>query len=137
MKLTKNKTECIPMVECNITHAYDNEKSFLSQSLCYEVEESSLIWPYFILRSLGDLFAISVHLLLNIAIIVATRETSTGRGNVGHQLVWGAIGIFVFSLILGLTHQYAGIDETMDHFIPMITFCVAMLIGAVIVVCAR
>lgn len=125
------------MVECNITHAYDNQKSFLSDSLCYEVEEDTIIWPYFILRALGDLFAISVHLLLNIAIIVATRETSSGRGNLGHLLVWGALGIAVFSLTLGLVHQFADIDVAYDHLVPMITFSVAVLIGAIIVVFAR
>lgn len=137
MKFTRNNSECIPMIECNITHAYDNEKNFLSESLCYEVQEESILVPYFILRALGDLFALSVHLLLNIAIIVATRETSSGRGNVGHQLAWGAIGIIVFAIGLLLVHTNGATSAAYDHLIPMITFCVSVLIGALIVIIAR
>lgn len=119
------------MVECNITHAYSSETSFLSQNICVHM------MPYFIFRYLGDLFALTVHVLLNVAIIIATRETSLGRGNIGRQLVFGAIGIFVMSGVLGAIHREVGVRCHLDHQIMIGVFCVSMVICAVIALCAR
>lgn len=54
------------------------------------------------IRIIADLFPVSIITLLNTAIIIATRETSTGRADVGRQLAWGALGWFLFVLILAV-----------------------------------
>lgn len=40
-------------------------------------------WSYLLIRSLADIFPVSIIFLLNTAIIIATRETSTGRSEIG------------------------------------------------------
>lgn len=69
--------------------------------------------------------------LLNAAIIIATRETSTGRGDVGRQLAWGSLGWAIFPLIIGL----AGVHG--DLLVPVIIFTVAMLAVAVTIILAK
>lgn len=39
--------------------------------------------------------------LLGTAVVIATRETSTGRGDVGKQFACGALGFGVFAPIIG------------------------------------
>lgn len=59
-------------------------------------------WSYFTIRVLGDIFIMGAITALNSALIIATRETSTGRADVGRQLAWGALGWGLFPLILEL-----------------------------------
>lgn len=135
------------MVECNVMNAYDSS-SFLSDAVCVEVEQHSIAWPYFILRYLGDLFAICVHLLVNVAVIVATRETSTGRGNVGHQLVFAALGILIISALLFFLHISIGAFDflaewfgtgmdNLPHQLVIGLCCILLVTAACIVICAK
>lgn len=73
------------MIECEIFNPYDSADNFLSGSRCYKSigNESEILVLYLIIRSLADLFTITAHTILNVALIVATRETSIGRGNIG------------------------------------------------------
>lgn len=48
-------------------------------------------WSYLLIRSIADIFPVSIIVLLNTAVIIATRETSTGRSEIGRQLAWGAL----------------------------------------------
>lgn len=79
-----------------------------------------------IIRSLSDIFPAAAVTLLNTAIIIATRETSTGRGDVGRQLAWGSFGWAMFPLIIGL----AGVHG--ELYISVIVFAVCMVSAALI-----
>lgn len=88
-------------------------------------------WSYLAIRSLADIFPVSIICLLNTAIIIATRETSTGRSEIGRQLAWGAFGWSIFPLILGI----AGIHG--DLLIPVIICIILWVIAAIILLFAK
>lgn len=78
------------------------------------------------IRSLADIFPVSIIVLLNTAIIIATRETSTGRSEIGRQLAWGALAWCIFPLIFG----FAGIHG--DIFVPVIVCIILWVLAALI-----
>lgn len=83
-------------------------------------------WSYLIIRSLADIVPVSVIVLLNTAIIIATRETSTGRSEIGRQLAWGALAWCIFPLIFGIVGIHG------DLFVPVIVCIVLWLLAALI-----
>lgn len=64
--------------------------------------------------------------MLNTAIIIATRETSSGRSEIGKQLTWGAIAWAIFPSILGI----CGIHD--ELFVPVIICAVLWTVAALI-----
>lgn len=82
------------------------------------------------IRLLADIFPVSIITLLNTAIIIATRETSTGRADFGRQLAWGAVGWFVFVTILSAANVHG------DMTIPVILCAVLWILAAVILILA-
>lgn len=68
------------------------EKCFLfSRRIQIEGDIDVTYWSYLLIRSIADIFPVSIIVLLNTAVIIATRETSTGRSEIGRQLAWGAL----------------------------------------------
>lgn len=92
---------CQPVVLCAIYDPYDvnNTNSLLKKSECGYNNIS--FWLYLIIRSIADIFPAAAVALLSTAIVIATRETSTGRGDVGKQLAAGALGFAIFAPIIG------------------------------------
>lgn len=88
-------------------------------------------WSYLGIRIFADLFPVSIITLLNTAIIIATRETSTGRADVGRQLAWGAVGWFFFVAALG----FCGVHD--DITAPVIVCIITWIIAAIILVFAK
>lgn len=70
----------------------------------------------------------TIIVLLNTAVIIATRETSSGRSEIGRQLAWGALAWAIFPLIFGL----CGIHG--DIFVPVIVCIVLWAIAALILI---
>ncbi|CRL08087.1 CLUMA_CG020920, isoform A [Clunio marinus] len=122
-KIYNETHECIPAIDCNIGESFGG-KNLLN--IFYEVPYTS----YTTLRIIAEIFPILIHMILNIMIIVATRETSTGRGNVGHQLAFYPMGVLVFGSILGITNHLHALEP---FFIPIITFCCTMFVSAFVV----
>lgn len=89
------------------------------------------ITSYFLIRLLAEMFPTAAVTLLNAAIIVATRETSSGRGDVGRQLAFGSLGWGTFPLIIGM----CGIQG--ELLVPVIVFAVSMILAAIILIVAR
>ncbi len=83
------------------------------------------------IRLLAEIFPTAAITLLNAAIIVATRETSTGRGDVGRQLAFGSLGWATFPFIIGV----CGIQGQL--LIPVIIFAVSMILAAIILIVAQ
>lgn len=88
-------------------------------------------WSYLAIRIVADLFPVSIITLLNAAIIVATRETSTCRADVGPQLAWGAFGWFLFVSLLGI----AGVHS--DITVPVCICIVAWITAAIVLLFAK
>lgn len=56
---------------------------------------------YYILRPIAAIFLLAALALLNTAIVIAVRETSTGRGEISRQYAWGALGwIFIIPVLV-------------------------------------
>lgn len=68
---------------------------------------------------------------MNTAIIIATRETSAGRADIGRQLAWGALGWAIFPVIL------AAIGIHGELLVPVILCIVLWLIAAVILLVTK
>lgn len=88
-----------------------------------QYQNSSFNFPHS--RSLGDLFTAAAVALLSTSVVIATRETSTGRGDVGKQFAAGALGLGIFAVIIGGAAQ--------GHFLTaLISFCVLFVLAALI-----
>lgn len=128
LRSKENVSHCSPAIECLIEDAHgsgsilEEARTVVYQQVPYE--------SYFPIRIIAEIFPIIIHMLLNIAIVIATRETSVGRGNIGHQWAFYPIGVLVFSSVLGLINHAVGTDQ---FLIPMIVFPVTMFICAIVV----
>lgn len=89
---------CQPIVLCAI-HEPFNSHSLLKTSECGYNAMS--FWLYLVIRSIADIFPAAAVALLSTAVVIATRETSTGRGDIGKQLAAGALGFAIFAPIIG------------------------------------
>lgn len=127
--LHKNQT-CAVTTECMIEDPFSPDSLLRYINRDTEPEVSLQFDLYLGLRIIAELFPVIIHMLLNIAIIIATRETSTGRGNVGHQWVFFPIGVLVFASVIGLINHAIDIEQ---HIVPIIVFSVTMFICAVVV----
>jgi len=126
----ENISDCSAYIECIVDLPY-GKASILERerSVYYKAAPFDL---YVLLRVLAELFPVIIHMLLNISVIIATRETSIGRGNIGHQLAFYAVGVLVFASVIGLAnHLFA--DDIEQFLIPIATFAVTMFVGAVVV----
>lgn len=88
-------------------------------------------WSYLIIRSVADILPATAVMLLNTAIIIATRETSSGRGDVGRQLAWASLGWAVFPLVLGLCGVHG------ELIVSVSVFAVCMLVAAIVLLLAK
>lgn len=130
IRLKDNASHCTPAVECLIQGPHEIG-SILEKS---SVKRDEVPFTcYLTIRAIAEIFPLIVHLLLNISIIIATRETSVGRGNVGHCLAYYPIGVLVFSAAIGITNHLIPYSIN-TFFVPIITFAVTMLVCAIIVV---
>lgn len=83
------------------------------------------------IRSIADIFPVAIITALNTAIIIATRETSAGRADIGRQLAWGALGWAIFPVILACLQIHG------ELAVPVILCIVLWLIAAVILLFAK
>lgn len=130
IRLKDNASHCTPAVECLIQGPHEIgsilEKTGVNRD---EVPFAC----YLTIRAIAEIFPLIVHMLLNISIIIATRETSAGRVNVGHISAYYPIGVLVFSVGIGITNHLIPYSVN-TFFVPIITFAVTMLVCAIIVV---
>ena len=131
LRLKDNASHCSPAVECLILNPFELG-SILEQDP-HNVLQQVPYGSYLTLRIIAEIFPLIVHMLLNIAVIIATRETSIGRGNVGHQLAFYPIGVLFFASILGAVNHLIPSD-VQPFFVPIIVFASTMLVCAIVVV---
>ena len=72
--------------------------SVLIESQCQQTKDWShlVFWTYLAIRSAADIFPTTAVALIDAAVVIATRETSCGRGDVGRQLAFGSLGFAIF-----------------------------------------
>lgn len=143
MNLT-NTMNCTPAVVCKIVDPYNSTNSLLKVSQCGYNNNSFYAYlalryvknktildscnePHFLNfpRSLGDLFTAAAVALLSASVVIATRETSTGRGDVGKQFAAGALGLGLLALIIGGAAKG-------NIYAALISFCILFVLAALI-----
>lgn len=117
--------DCEPVIGCEIHWPYNNTGSLLRKSQCGY--DNISYYLYILTRSLADIFPVAALVLIDTAIVIATRETSTGRGDVGKQFAFGALGLAIFPPLVGWLGDGS-------FLVAIITFTVLMLIAAVILI---
>jgi hypothetical protein len=137
IRAIKNQTCTTPAVECHIAEPF---KSSSILSVIRRIEHFrgiELQYDHYVtLRIIAELFPVIIHMLLNVAVIVATRETSVGRGNVGHQWAFYPIGVLVFASVIGLVNHVLPGDVD-AYVVPILTFSITCFVCAVIVLFSR
>ncbi|KAI5634323.1 MFS_1 like family domain-containing protein [Phthorimaea operculella] len=127
-ELTK---DCTPAVRCEVLDPYDEPNTVLADGECRLVigDPGYTFWTYFVIRVLADIWPTAALALLGAACVIATRETSLGRGDVGRQLAFGTIGLAIFPPLAGLASQNMPDDP---YLVPFVMHAVFMVIGALI-----
>ncbi|PZC75860.1 hypothetical protein B5X24_HaOG205562 [Helicoverpa armigera] len=123
--------ECRPAVRCQVLDPYDEPDGVLADAECRLVigDPSYTFWTYLVVRILADIWPTAGLALLCAACVIATRETSLGRGDVGRQLAFGTLGLAIFPPLAGLAAEQ--MPDT-PYVVPFILHAVFMIIGALI-----
>lgn len=82
---------------------------FFAETECLQVRGDPLITflAFLFVHSFAGLFTLCALTLLIAAAVIATNETSVGRGDVGRQLSFGFLGFAVFAPLAG----YLAVNE--------------------------
>ncbi|XP_011503050.1 PREDICTED: uncharacterized protein LOC105366338 isoform X2 [Ceratosolen solmsi marchali] len=127
------------LVECLLDNPYDSdlEKSILAESHCRQVigNEQLTFWMYLAIRSLADIFPTAAVALIDAALVIATRETSTGRGDVGRQLAFGSLGFAAFGPLSGYLATLLGPSPA--YYAPIVLHVLLVLLAACICLSAN
>lgn len=115
---------CHPVIMCDVHNPYNSTDSILLVSECGYNNIS--FWLYLIIRSIADIFPAAAVALLDGAVVIATRETSTGRGDIGKQFAAGALGLAIFAPIV------SSVNKQVLSLASLVMFDVLMILGALI-----
>ncbi|CAG4964486.1 unnamed protein product [Parnassius apollo] len=122
---------CRPAVRCQVLDPYDEPDGVLADAECRLIigDPAYTFWSYFVLRCIADIWPTAGLALLGAACVIATRETSLGRGDVGRQLAVGTIGLAIFPPLAGFAAEQ--MPDT-PYLVPFLMHALFMLIGALI-----
>lgn len=132
-ELQLENEECKPAVRCEVLDPYDEPDGVLADAECRLVigDPNSTFWTYLVIRILADIWPTAALALLGAACVIATRETSLGRGDVGRQLAFGTLGLAIFPPLAGLAAEQ--MPDT-PYLVAFILHAVFMIIGALILI---
>ncbi|XP_043284527.1 uncharacterized protein SP1173 isoform X2 [Venturia canescens] len=119
-------------VECDLLDPFMLPGSVHNENQCSQVagDPDITFWMYLTIRSLADIFPTAAVALLDAAVVIATRETSCGRGDVGRQLAFGSLGFAAFGPLVGYLNSF--VPNNPAYFLP-IGFHICLMILAAIV----
>lgn len=123
--------DCNPIVRCRVVDPYDEPGGVLADAQCRLVigDPTYTFWVYFVIRCVADIWPTAALALLGAACVIATRETSLGRGDVGRQLAFGTIGLAIFPPLAGLGAK--AVPEA-PYLVPFAMNAIFMIIAALI-----
>ncbi|XP_053986374.1 uncharacterized protein LOC128880374 isoform X2 [Hylaeus volcanicus] len=124
-------------IECDLVDPYTLPDSVLVESQCQQTEDWShlVFWTYLAIRSAADIFPTTAVALIDAAVVIATRETSCGRGDVGRQLAFGSLGFAIFGPLTGYLSTL--IDNLNSfYYLPIGLHAALMLLAALVALCA-
>ncbi|KYN01802.1 PREDICTED: uncharacterized protein LOC108774817 isoform X2 [Cyphomyrmex costatus] len=124
-------------VECDLVDPYTLAGSVLVDSQCQltGVWTEAAFWMYLFVRSVADIFPTTAVALIDAAVVIATRETSCGRGDVGRQLAFGSLG---FALLGPLTGYLSTLTSNIGpaYWLPLVLHAALMILAAIIALSA-
>ncbi|XP_020287248.1 uncharacterized protein LOC109856403 isoform X2 [Pseudomyrmex gracilis] len=97
--------------------------------------EKARFWIYLAARSIADTSSMAALTLINAAVVIATRETSCGRGDVGRQLAFGFLGFALMGSLSGYLSTLT-IDVWPPYVAPLLLHSGMMLLAVLIVLLA-
>lgn len=90
---------------------------------------------YLVIRSVADIFPTAAVVLLDAAVVIATRETSCGRGDVGRQLAFGSLGFALFGPLTGYLTTI--VPKSSVYYLPIVLHCLMVLLAACVALSAN
>lgn len=91
-------------------------------------------WMYLTIRSIADIFPTAAVTLIDAAIVIATRETSCGRGDVGRQLAFGSLGFAIFGPLAGYLNLLMPYRPA--YLLPIIMHVGLMIVASIVALSA-
>ncbi|XP_044579842.1 uncharacterized protein LOC123261971 isoform X1 [Cotesia glomerata] len=119
-------------VECDILDPFVLPGSIHTENQCRQVagDPDMTFWMYLTIRSIADIFPTAAVTLVDAAIVIATRETSCGRGDVGRQLAFGSLGFALFGPLAGYLNLL--IAPKPAYLLPIILHVAMMILAAIV-----
>ncbi|KAL0102904.1 hypothetical protein PUN28_018301 [Cardiocondyla obscurior] len=125
-------------IECDLVDPYTLPGGVLAESQCQRVGDwtEAAFWMYLFVRSVADIFPTTAVALLDAAVVIATRETSCGRGDVGRQLAFGSLGFALFGPLSGYLSTLTR-DIGPAYWLPLVLHAALMILSAIIALSAN
>ncbi|KMQ98495.1 macrophage mhc class i receptor 2-like protein [Lasius niger] len=125
-------------IECDLVNPYTLPGSVLAESQCQRTGDwaEAAFWMYLIVRSIADIFPTTAVALIDAAVVIATRETSCGRGDVGRQLAFGSLGFALLGPLTGYLSTLTN-DFGPAYWLPLVLHAALMILTAVIALSAN
>nr|XP_050860898.1 uncharacterized protein LOC127068607 isoform X1 [Vespula vulgaris]XP_050860899.1 uncharacterized protein LOC127068607 isoform X1 [Vespula vulgaris] len=125
-------------IECDLKDPYVTPGSILTESQCSQPSELAELtfWTYLVIRSIADIFPTTAIALVDAAVVIATQETSSGRGDVGRQLVFGSLGFSIFGSLTGYLSTLLEGASTI-YYLPILIHAGLMLLVAIVALAAN
>ncbi|XP_014486309.1 PREDICTED: uncharacterized protein LOC106750455 isoform X2 [Dinoponera quadriceps] len=134
-------------IECDLIDPYTLPGNVLAESQCQPFGDWAVascngqfgcrpcVWIYLAVR-IADIFPTTAVALIDAAVVIATRETSCGRGDVGRQLAFGSLGFALFGPLAGyLSVLTSNIGPA--YWLPLVLHAVMMILAAVVALSAN
>lgn len=125
-------------IECDLKDPYVVPGSILAESQCSQPSGLAELtfWTYLVIRSIADIFPTTAVALIDAAVVIATRETSSGRGDVGRQLAFGSLGFALFGPLTGyLSTLLQGVNVT--YYLPILIHAGLMILVGIVALAAN
>ncbi|XP_051175961.1 uncharacterized protein LOC127291081 isoform X2 [Leptopilina boulardi] len=124
-------------VQCKLENPYTTPGNVLEESLCGQIigNPQLTFWMYLVIRSVADIFPTAAVVLLDAAVVIATRETSCGRGDVGRQLAFGSLGFALFGPLTGYLTTI--VPKSSVYYLPIVLHCLMVLLAACVALSAN
>lgn len=121
-----------------LPHQYSISGSVLAESQCQQTGDRAEVafWMYLFVRSVADIFPTTAVALIDAAVVIATRETSCGRGDVGRQLAFGSLGFALFGPLVGYLSILVN-DIGPTYWLPLILHAIMMILAAIVALSAN
>ncbi|XP_077262016.1 uncharacterized protein LOC143897311 isoform X2 [Temnothorax americanus] len=125
-------------IECDLVDPYTLPGNVLVKSQCQRTGDwtEAAFWMYLFVRSVADIFPTTAVALIDAAVVIATRETSCGRGDVGRQLAFGSLGFALLGPLSGYLSTLT-CDIGPAYWLPLVLHAALMILAAVVALSAN